>query len=353
MKPFSTIAGQNQARNFLLAAVGSGRLAHAYIFAGPEGSGRLTAAMDLAKIQMCNEVEDGFCGECRHCKQIASFSHPDVRFTIPALKTTTPESLAKLFSARYSDDITPLRVAGNTYISIEQIRVLEKRLSKKSFEGRGYVEIILGADLMRREAANAMLKTLEEPPDNTLIILVTSRINGLLPTVRSRAHTVRFGRLTTETVEKVLLHRGIDPGKAKKLALTADGRPGRALELSNSDLSESGAAREVFGKMICRDTGVMELAIYASDMARKLGREGLLDLCHQLIALAHDTRRRLHGTEPLANSELPDTENLDDGMLENTVSRMQLCIVRLRANVSPAMAFAAALATASETDGNN
>ena len=353
MEPFSTIVGQNQARNLLLAAVRSGRLAHAYILAGPQGSGRLTAAMDLAGIHMCREVEDGFCGECRHCKQIATFTHPDVRFTIPTLKTTTPENLAKLFATRAADGITPLQIAGNSYISIEQIRVLEQRLSRKSFEGRGYVEIILGAHLMRREAANAMLKTLEEPPDNTLIILITSRLNGLLPTVRSRAHTIRFGRVSSKIIKKVLIDRGIDSERAEKLALVSDGRPGRALELSRADQSDNSVALELFSKIISGSTDVMELAACASDTARKLGREGILDLCTQLTILAHDARRQVHGSGPLASSELPDSGSFDDSMLENTVSSMQLCIERLRANVSPAMAFAAALASASETDGNN
>lgn len=347
MKPFSSIMGQPQAVGVLNAAVKSGRLAHAYILAGPEGSGRLTAALDLARIQMCREVE-GFCGKCSHCLQIDSFSHPDVRFTLPGLKATGPEDEAEMFRARAEDGITPLRVQGNTYISIEQIRELERRLSRKSFEGRGYVEIIPGAHLMRREAANAMLKTLEEPPAGTLIILITSALSSLLPTVRSRAHTIRFGRLTRNTVEQVLLNRGIEQERASKLAMFAGGCPGRALELSRTDLEEPKEALKIFTALVAGELTPIASASLAAEKARQLGREGMSGLCEDLASLAHDARRSLCGGEPLERDSLPDIADADDSMLEAIVDHMRICGNRIKANVSPAMAMASALAAAAE-----
>ena len=347
MKPFSEIEGQDQAKSLLTAAVVSGRLAHAYILAGPDGSGRLTAAMDLARVHICRETEYGFCGECRHCSQISGFSHPDVRFTVPSLKSSGPESLAELLRTRAEDGITPVRFPGNTYISIEQIRELEGRLSRKSFEGRGYVEIITDAHLMRREAANAMLKTLEEPPDGTLIILITSSLSGLLPTVRSRAHTIRFGRLTGKMVERVLLRRGIDHETAGKLSLCSDGCPGKALDMSSTDIEEVPLALEIF-KAVTEGLSPMETASLAGETARELGREGTLDLCGELISIAHDTRRKSFGGEPLQGKSLPATRGVDDSMLETIVESMRLCTARIKANVSPAMALAAAMAAAAE-----
>ncbi len=348
MKPFTTIMGQPQAVGVLNAAVESGRLAHAYILAGPRGSGRLTAALDLARVQMCRESQEGFCGKCSHCLQINGFSHPDVRFTLPGLKATGPEDEAEMLRARAEDGITPLRVQGNAYISIEQIRELERRLSRKSFEGRGYVEIIPGAHLMRREAANAMLKTLEEPPAGTLIILITSALSSLLPTVRSRAHTVRFGRLTRKMVEQVLLSRGMEQPMASKLAMFSGGCPGRALELSLTDLEEPKDAVDVFSALISGDLTPTASAALAAEKARQLGREGLAGLCEDLISLAHDARRGLQGAEPLERDFLPDIAGADDSMLEAVVNHMRICENRIKANVSPAMALAAALAAAAE-----
>jgi DNA polymerase-3 subunit delta' len=347
MKPFSAIEGQRQAKTILSAAVASGRLAHAYIFAGPDGSGRLTAALDLAKVQMCSESENGFCGKCRHCSQIDSFIHPDVRLTVPSLKSHGPEDLAALLHSRALDPATPVRFSGNTYVSIEQIRELEGRLSKKSFEGRGYVEIVTDAHLMRREAANAMLKTLEEPPDGTLIILTTSSLSGLLPTVRSRAHTVRFGRLTGKTVEKILVERGINPEKAARLAHCSDGSPGKALELSRTDFESNPLAPEIF-TAVTSGLSPMETASLAGETAGELGREGTLNLCGELLSLAHDVRRKVSGAEPLGREFLPDISGLDDSMLETLVNSMRLCSCRIKSNVSPAMALAAALAPVAE-----
>ena len=233
MRLFSTLKGQNQAKKILSSAVNSDRIAHAYILAGPDGSGRLTAALDMAKARICPDVEKGFCGKCRQCRQIDGLLHPDVRITIPKMKTTKDEDIVSLFKTRVKDGITPLRIQGNTYISIDQMRGMGHRLSRKSFEGYGYVEIIYDAHRLRREAANAILKTLEEPPDGTLIVLITSMVSGMLPTVRSRAHTVRFGRLAAAIVEELLIERtGSSAETASRLALLSDGCPGRALVLS-------------------------------------------------------------------------------------------------------------------------
>ncbi|PIE51325.1 hypothetical protein CSA37_12300 [Candidatus Fermentibacteria bacterium] len=346
MKPLDSITGQNQARRVLLAAVESRRLAHAYIFAGPEGSGRLTSALDLARVLMCSEEENGFCGHCTQCRQISAFSHPDVRLTIPVLKSTSPDDIIEKLNARAEDGITPIRFSGNTYISIEQVRALEGRLSKKSYTGKGYVEIILDAHLMGREAANAMLKTLEEPPAGTLLVLVTSRLRNLLPTVRSRAHTVRFGRLPSCSVKEVLLSRGVEMEKAEQLSMVADGCPGRALELSREEIRGSEESMELFSHLVSGESGTMELSALAAEKAREHGREGLLKLCSDMISLAHDVRRARAGLLPLINSSLPSAETCDDMMLTCLIERMDKCMVRLKANVSPVMAFSAALAGA-------
>jgi hypothetical protein len=349
VNPFSSLKGQIQAKRLLSSAVSQGRLAHAYIFAGPAGSGRLTAALDLAKVWICPVEERGFCGKCTHCRQIDSFIHPDVRITIPRLKTTTEEEIADVFRERAEDGITPLRISGNTYVSIDQIRELGFRLSRKSFEGLGYVEIVNDAHLMRREAANAMLKTLEEPPAGTLIVLITSRLSGLLPTVRSRAHTVRFGRLTSKLVEEVLKERTDLSGElASKLALHADGCPGQALLLCKEKLDDQKEAERVFSMIFNNKLGCMDLAAEAEVIARNLGRDGLLDLCRDMSALVHDSRRVLSGAAPLTRLFLPDLSGADDLMLQAMGRLFMCCEERLTANVSPAMAFSAAVAGSKE-----
>ncbi|MCK5036036.1 MAG: DNA polymerase III subunit [Candidatus Sabulitectum sp.] len=343
MNLFSKLKGQHQAKKILVSAVSSNRLAHAYILAGPDGSGRLTAALDLAKARICPEQEKGFCGECKQCRQIDSMVHPDVRITLPKMKTTKGEEVVDLINARAKDGITPLRFQGNTYISIDQMREMSHRLSRKSFEGYGYVEIIYDAHRLRREAANAILKTLEEPPDGALLILITSRVSGLLPTVRSRAHTVRFGRLTTSVVKELLMERvGVSAETASRLALLSDGSPGLALELSRKKAKEKSKAEDVLKLIFSKSLGDMELATEMDVMSRKMGREGILVLCGEMTSLIHDMRRAIAGSRPLAREIVPDVVGADDESYRRMEKLFLLCEKRMRANVSPSMAFSTA-----------
>ncbi len=344
MNLFSELKGQHQAKKILVSAVNSNRLAHAYILAGPDGSGRLTAALDLAKSRICQEQEKGFCGECKQCRQIDIMTHPDVRITLPRMKTTKDEEVVDLFKARAKDGITPLRFPGNTYISIDQMREMSLRLSRKSFEGNGYVEIIYDAHKLRREAANAILKTLEEPPDGTLLVLITSRVSGLLPTVRSRAHTVRFGRLTTAMVKELLVERtGVSIETASRLALLSDGSPGQALELSRKKAKDKSKVEDVLGLIFNRSLGDMELATEVDVMSRKLGREGILELCSEMTSLVHDMRRTIAGSQPLARETVPGVIGADDESYRRMEKLFLLCEQRIRANVSPSMAFSTAV----------
>ncbi|MCK5132558.1 MAG: hypothetical protein KAR40_10465 [Candidatus Sabulitectum sp.] len=343
MELFSSLSGQKQAKKILSSAVSSNRLAHAYILAGPDGSGRLTAALDMAKARICPEVEKGFCGQCKQCRQIDGMVHPDVRITLPRMKTTKDEDVVDLFKARAKDGITPLRIQGNTYISIDQMREMGHRLSRKSFEGHGYVEIIYDAHRLRRESANAILKTLEEPPDGALIVLITSRVSGMLPTVRSRAHTVRFGRLTTSMMEAFLMERiGASAETASKLALLSDGCPGRALVLSRKKTKDKSQVEGVFELIFNKSLGDMELAAEVEALSRKLGREGILSLCVEMTSLTHDLRRVITGTKPLTREAVPVVTGADDETYQRMEMLFRRCEQRLRANVSPSMAFSAA-----------
>jgi DNA polymerase-3 subunit delta' len=343
MKPFSRICGQEAARALLTAAVESGRLAHAYMLAGPEGSGRLSMALDLAACMVCPEEEAGFCGVCRHCGRIFALNHPDVRLTIPRTAQVTPEDEASLMEARVADGVTPLRFPGNTGIGIGQIREIEARLSRKSFEGRGHVEIILDAHLMRRESANALLKTLEEPPDSTLLILTTSYLSGILPTVRSRAHCVRLGSLDPGQVESVILERtSLDAGTARELSMASGGSPGRALAVAAR--WEGGGESRALALLrslaeIGDQGGLLEMA---GGLSRELGRDGLLALCDDVVCAAQDMRRVLAGRAPVSHG-VESARCFSDAFLDRVQESFRTCGSRLRANVSPAMALEAAV----------
>ncbi len=348
MKPFQGISGQEAAGALLFAAVESGRLAHAYLLAGPEGCGRLSMALDLAACMICPEEEAGFCGDCRHCSRIFFLSHPDVRLTIPRTAQTTPEEEAALLEARAADGVTPLRFPGNTGTGIGQIREIEARLSRKSFEGRGHVEIILDAHLMRREAANALLKTLEEPPEHTLLILTTSYLSGVLPTVRSRTHCVRLGSLAPGLVEEVIARRtSLDPEAARELALAAGGSPGKALAMAARWEGEGENRAPGLLRLLAESRDQEKLLEAAGDLVRELGRDGLLSLCDDMACAVQDARRVLAGRVPIRPGVV-STGGFTDAFLAEVQENFFRCGVRLRANVSPAMALEAAMLSLGE-----
>jgi DNA polymerase-3 subunit delta' len=298
------VRGQERADELIGSAYTSGRLAHAYLFAGPSGVGRLTAALELAAAWMCRMDDGGYCGECRDCRRVFDFQHPDVMLTIPTMGSTEPEDVAALIRTRLEDGVTPIRFEGNTRISIDQIRELQDRLSMKAYEDRGHVEIILDADRMGVEAANALLKTLEEPPEDTVLILLSSRWSALLPTVRSRAHLVRFRRLGEDIVRDILVERlGIDPRRAAELALSSDGRPGMALARADGAAREPGDHDPASVLRMIRECASVSGALsLASEVSRKLGREGSLEFCRDMQAFIHDLRRGETGMLPISHS---------------------------------------------------
>jgi len=308
---FRKTEGQEPADEMLSASIEAGRLAHAYLFAGPSGTGRLTAALELAAGVMCGSREHGYCGECRDCTRIFGFSHPDVRITMPAQGKNPQDDIAEILSARISNGITPLTMGGNAIITIDQIRELGHRLSMKAFENRGYVEIITEAHRMGVEAANSLLKTLEEPPPETIIILITSSWSALLPTIRSRAHLVRFRRLPAETVASIVSRRtGLGAAEAMEIALASDGSPGAALLTCAAGRESEPAEPAAVLKAVVACSKASQVVSIAQGLARGLNRDRALVMVNRLHAYLHDVRRIALGLPPLAHLS-GDLEKLD------------------------------------------
>jgi len=339
------VRGQSRAEELLSGSFAKGRLAHAYLFAGPSGSGRLTAALELAAAWMCGVEENGYCGKCRNCRRIFRFQHPDVRLTIPQTGSTEPEGIASLLQSRADDGITPVRLPGKTRISIDQIRELQDRLSRKAFENTGHIEIIPDADRMGVEAANALLKTLEEPPNETVIILISSIWSALLPTVRSRAHLIRFRRLPDILVRDILMDRlGLSEKEAADLAVSADGRPGIALSRAGRVARMDGkyGLETVLRGLSQCDTASSALSL-ALDVSRKLGVEGSLEFCKNMMSFLHDLRRDALGKDPLVHPRNTlKGFDIQDEALSSGINLFQTAGIRLAGNGMPKIVLTAA-----------
>ncbi|HWF60229.1 MAG TPA: DNA polymerase III subunit delta' [Nitrospira sp.] len=215
--PFADITGHEQPISLLQATLRNGRLAHAYLFYGETRIGKLMTAVRLAQALNCEQISQAeaqdSCGHCRSCLQIAVRTHPDYFVIEPDSKAATPQ------------------------IKIEQVRAIEQQFVYRPLVGERKICLIDDADRLTIGAANALLKTLEEPPGQSLFILVTSRLHALPITIRSRCQALRFTTPARTQVEAALiLKRELPPADARFLAVFTDGRIGEALTASVADV---------------------------------------------------------------------------------------------------------------------
>jgi DNA polymerase-3 subunit delta' len=215
--PFADITGHEQPISLLQATLCNRRLAHAYVFYGEARIGKLMTAVRLAQALNCEQpsqtVAQDSCGRCRSCLQIAARTHPDYFVIEPDPKAATPQ------------------------IKIEQVREIEQQFVYRPLIGERKICLIDDADRLTIGAANALLKTLEEPPGDSLFILVTSRLHALPITIRSRCQALRFTTPARTQVEAALiLKRELPPADARFLAVFADGRIGEALTVAVADV---------------------------------------------------------------------------------------------------------------------
>lgn len=204
---FRDVLGHEKPIEQLQRAISHERVAHSYLFWGNEGIGKKRVALEFAKTLNClggDPTPLEACDQCISCRKIDHGVHPDILLIEPENQT----------------------------IKKEQILQMQQELVYRPSEGRRRVCIIAAADRMAPHMANVLLKTLEEPPLHTVIILLAPHPRRLLPTILSRCQPIRFASLPLEVVSKWLVdHEGLEPGEASVLASLSEGSLGRALEL--------------------------------------------------------------------------------------------------------------------------
>jgi DNA polymerase-3 subunit delta' len=226
---FASIVGHDRVIHSLKAGLESDQLHHAYLFGGLEGIGKELTAKVLAQSVNCEQRKADACGQCGPCLRVASRNHPDVQYVM-----AEAEQVARGWAGRSDFSGTPSRE-----IKIGQIRRLQERLSLKALEARKKVALVINADAMNAQAQNSLLKTLEEPPGDTILILVSAAPNSLLPTIRSRCFKLTFGPLPLDFVaQRVVQEKKVDTQTAFLCAAMAAGSLSQALALDSSALAQ-------------------------------------------------------------------------------------------------------------------
>ncbi|WP_295937723.1 DNA polymerase III subunit delta' [uncultured Alistipes sp.] len=305
---FAEITGQEELKRHLVKSVDTGRVSHAQLFTGLAGAGALALAVAYVQYLCCRHRSGGdSCGECPDCKQIASLAHPDLHLVFPVNKQgkksgevmRSDEFLPQFrklftdrggyFSAQEWYESLDLGKTLKGMIAAREADEIIRKLSFKSFEADYKTMLIWLPEAMNEEAANKILKILEEPWEKTLFLLVSEQPDRLLPTILSRTQEVAVPRIAPDVLERAAQQQGVtDPVKARNMARLANGD---LLELQHLVAGENDALRKENFDLFCAlmrlsyNDKHLELVSWAEDAAQ-LSRE-------QQRALLRDAARLL------------------------------------------------------------
>jgi DNA polymerase-3 subunit delta' len=305
---FPEVLGQDNARGIVSRLLRSGRIPHALLFHGPEGVGKGLVARLLAKSIVCLQPgRDGeACGACAACRRAEHGNHPDV-FLVNRLpkKDKRPDASSDPSDEDDGDYAPPSKTGElRPFIVIQQIRELNHHATYAPREARRRIFLVDPADRMNAESQNALLKTLEEPSGQAIIVLIASRPHGLLPTVRSRCFQVGFASMRPETLAQALATRGMELAEARARAALAEGRPGLAMTL---DLPGLRTRRELIlaslESLAAAPTGAAELGVYSDRILGEAEPE-LLEGLGLAAALLRDAARRASGCNTILHADL-------------------------------------------------
>jgi len=270
--PFASTIGHGRILSLVARAIARGTLPPAILLAGPRGIGKRRVAQAIAEVFNCLDpvrgpLEIDACGRCAACARVGRGIHPDVLVVEPDDKGT---------------------------IAIDTIRDVIKRCGYRPFEGRRRVVVLDDADAMGVDPQSALLKTLEEPPPGSVFVLVSSRPDALLPTVRSRCPRLRFAALSSREVARVLERdHGYTPADAQAAALDADGSVGRALEARASDAAQAVSDAQALLTLVVREADGSRRIQFVKDLFPKKStpaseREHLAARLRALASLLRD-----------------------------------------------------------------
>jgi DNA polymerase-3 subunit delta' len=252
---FKEVVGNQETKKALIQQVESGRVSHAQLFLGPEGSGKLAMAIAYSQYLLCDApTSTDACDECPNCLKMKSLTHPDLHFAFPVVANKTAKIGSSIDRIKEWNSL----ILKNTYfglnqwqeeldemgknaaIAVEESRLILKRLSLKSYSGKYKIMIIWLPEKMNTQAANKLLKILEEPPEQTVFFLICNNSEGMLPTILSRTQIIRFPALKVSEVSDFLTNRfHIEASIAESAATLSQGNLNEAMQLLQGAKSQN------------------------------------------------------------------------------------------------------------------
>ncbi len=315
---FSDILGLPNLKAHLRSSAAAGRIPHAQLFAGPEGSGTLAMAIAYAQLLLCGPEPEG---EVRTpCQtKCANLTHPDLHFAFPVANTAATKShaVSDHFLPQWRDFVKE-QPYGNLFdwyrvigiekkqgrIGVDEAQDIGRKLSLKSYEGGYKVMIIWMAERMNTPAANKLLKLIEEPPAKTVLIMVVEDEEQLLQTIQSRCQVLHFPPLSEAVIAEGLVARGANREEAMQIAHEANGNFNKALDLTLRDSEDL-----VFERWFVQWTrsafkakgnkaSVHELILWSEEVA-KTGRETQVKFLSYCLSVIRQALLLNYGVEPL------------------------------------------------------
>lgn len=354
---FREIIGQKEVKEQLIQSVKENRVSHAQLFLGPDGSGNFALALAYAQFISCtNRQETDSCGECSSCRKYGKLIHPDLHFSYPFFRGGEKEnSLPDLEEWR---DL----VLNNPYFDLNEWRNrldaqnkqpninkpeclnILHRLSLKPFESEYKTMIIWLPEYLKNEG-NRLLKTLEEPAEKTLIILVAKNQDQILNTILSRTQLVKIPALNKQDIVDYLVQtKNIPEAQASRIAYLSDGNLQTALNLLKEDESDDFRIFSSWMRMTFGDKGTQIFEFV--DSASKLGRENQKNLLQYGVNLIRECIMIISGAEELVHlqsSEMDFVKNfskhLDLAQAEALVNELEKAHYHIERNANPKILF--------------
>jgi len=359
---FSDIPGLQSVKEKLNRSIKSGKIAHAQLFAGPQGSANLSMALAYAASLNCtNRINGDACGKCASCQKTGKAIHPDLHFVFPVSSAKGITGIAGISDNFIAD--WRLFIAQNPYggpyewsikfggenkqlnISKEESRNIIKKLSLKSFEGEYKVMIIWLAEYMHPAAANAILKLLEEPPENTVFLLVTNDHEQIISTILSRVQLLKIRPFNKEEVSGYLEGKlGLSSSKALQIANIASGDLNYAINLVNEVEDDTNQQFQEWMR-ICFMSNYTKMVELADDFFKtdKINQKGLFQYGLSILRESLIIQNSANVTSNLMDSEnqfvLNFSKTLNLAKLEKLYTHLNEALFHLERNGNPKITF--------------